>query len=217
MSGADCSKCRQLLADHEDDDKLADLIEAQHPRCVCESHSMGTGSPGIVSNHETVHRLIVSPRDYDPSDGTIRARPFEKVFKNGLSVWRALGPDGDVETLLSEGLSRSADDPLRQIFAVCEAEVATVRGMIDANGERLFCVYDQTVRRLNPADAPVSTHANIFLRVPPPRTSDRTKLRKDYAGQLREKFLQRTIPAVSYKNGLCNRLNGRAAVGDFTR
>jgi hypothetical protein len=217
VSGADCGKCRQLLADHEDDNKLADLVEAQHPRCVCEGHSMGTGSPGIVSNDETVHRLIVSPRDYDPTDGTILARPFEKVFGNGLSVWRALGPDRDVETLLSEGLSRSANDPSKEIFAVCEAEVATVRGMIDANGERLFCVYDQTVSRLDPAEVPVSTHANIFLRVPPPGTPDRARLQKDYARQLREKFLQRTIPVASYKNGLCIRLNGRAAAGDFTR
>jgi hypothetical protein len=217
VSGADSGKCRRLLADHEDDAKLADLIEAQHPRCVCESHSIGIGSPAVVSNAETVHRLIVSPRDYDPSDGTIRATPFEKVFKNGFSVWRALGPDHDVETLLSEGLSRSAGDPPKEIFAVCEAEVAAVRGMIDANGERLFCVYDQTVHRLNPTDSSVSTHASIFLRVPPPRTPERTRLRKDYAGQLRETFLQRTIAAASYKNGLCIRLNGRAAAGDFTR
>jgi hypothetical protein len=196
---------------------LADLLEAQYPRCVCESHSMGDGSPGIVTNNELVHRLIVSPRDYDPTTGQILARPFEKVFGNGLSVWRALGPEDDVEILLSEGLSRSADHPPKAIFAVCETDVATVRGMTDAAGERLFCVYDQTVRRLDPANPPVSTHANIFLRVPAPKTDDRTRLRKDYAGQLRERFLQRTILAANYKNGLCIRLNGRAAAGDFNR
>jgi len=206
-----------LLADKEDDNKLADLVEAQHPRCVCESHSMGDGSPGIVTNDEILHRLIVSPRDYDPADGTIRARPFEKVFGNGLSVWRAIGPDADVEILLAEGLSRSTNDPPKQVFAICAMDVATARGMVDPAGERLFCVYDQTVRRLDPSNPPVSTHANIFLRAPAPKTPHRTKLRKDYAGQLREKFLQRIIPAASYKSGLCIRLNTRAAAGDFNR
>jgi hypothetical protein len=212
-----CAKCRQLLADNEDDNKLADLVEAQHPSCVCESHSMGNGSPGIVTDDELIHRLIVSPRDYDPATGTIRAKPFEKVFGNGLSVWRALGPNLDVEILFSEGLSRLANDPPKEIFAVCEADVATVRGMVDAAGGRLFCVYDQTVRRLDSDNPPVSTHANIFLRLPPPKTPDRARLRKDHAGQLREKFLQRVILAANYRNGLCVRLNERAAAGEFNR
>jgi hypothetical protein len=210
-------RCRQLLADNEDNNKLADLVETQHAGCVCESHSIGDGSPGIVTDDELLHRLIVSPRDYDPATRTIRAKPFEKVFANGLSVWRAGGPEGDVEILFSEALTRSANDPPKEIFAVCEADVATVRGMVDANGGRLFCVYDQTVRRLNAASPPVPTHANIFLRLPPPRTGDRTRLQKDYAGQLRERFLQSTIPAADYRDGLCARLNDRAAGGEFDR
>jgi hypothetical protein len=79
---------------------------------------------------------------------------------------------------------RLANDPSKEIFVVCEADVATVRGMVDAAGGRLFSVYDQTVRRLDPDNPPVSTHANIFLRLPPPKTPDRTRLRKDHAGQL---------------------------------
>jgi len=215
VSESACAKCRQLLADNEDNNKLADLVEAQHPGCACESHSIGDGSPGAVSDDECLHRLIVSPRDYDPETGTILTRPFEKVFANGLSVWRAAGPDADVEILLSEALTRSASSPAKKIFAVCEIDVTTVRGMVDATGERLFCVYDQTVRRLDGVSPPVATHANIFLRLPPPKTEDRTRLRKDYAGLLRDSFLRRTVPAAHYKNGLCVRLNGRAAAGEF--
>ena len=216
MPNADCAKCRQLLADKEDDEKLADLVEAQHPACACENHSVGVGSPGVVTDEEVLHRLIVSPRDYDPADGTIRARPFEKVFGNGLSVWRPRGADIDVETLLVEGLRRAATDPYKEVFAVCEAGVSDVRAMRDAAGERLYCIYDQTVRRLDPTDPPVRTHANIFLRLPLPKIENRRKLQKDYAGQLRERFLQHIIAAANYRNGLCVRLNAMAAAGDFT-
>jgi hypothetical protein len=206
-----------LLADKEDNKRLADLIEAQFPGCACERHSMGDGSPGFVADAELLHRLIVSPRDYDPQTGTIRATPFEKVFGNGLSVWRPIGDERDVEILLLEGLTRTANDPSKEVFAVCETPVLVVRGILDDAGNRVFCIYDQTVRRLVPAAPPVPTHANIFLRLPPPGTDDRRRLQKDYAGQLREKFLQRTTLAADYKNGLCVRLNARARNGEFTR
>jgi hypothetical protein len=95
------------------------VVETQHPCCACESHSIGDGSPGPVDNDELLHRLIVSPRDYDPETSTIRAKPFEKVFANGLSVWRAAGPETDVEILLSEALTRLAGSPAKKIFVVC--------------------------------------------------------------------------------------------------
>lgn len=217
MPGSDCTQCRQLLAENEDNKKLADLIEAQFPDCACETHSMGEGSPGFVADEELLHRLIVSPRDYDPQTGTILARPFEKVFGNGLSVWRPIGDGCDVEILLSEGLTRTPNDPSKHVFAVCETAVLAVRGILDDAGSRAFCIYDQTVRRLAPEESPVPTHANVFLRLPPPGTGDRRKLQKDYAGQLREIFLQHTTLAADYRNGLCVRLNARARNGEFTR
>jgi hypothetical protein len=129
--------------------------------------------------------------------------------------WRATGPEADVEILLSEALTRPASSPSKEIFAVCVADVATVRGIVDDAEERLFCVYDQTVSRLDGVSPPVATHANIFLRLPPPKTEARTRLRKDYAGRLRDSFLRRTVPAANYKDGLCLRLNRRAADGEF--
>jgi hypothetical protein len=209
--------CRDLLSQHEDDRRLADLLEQQYPSCQCEQYRVGNGSPGRVENDELLHRIIASPRDYDPATGTIRAPPFEKVFSNGLSVWRAQGPQEDISTLLEEALAQSASEPPKQIFAICEASTGEIRGMRLVNGDRLFCVYDQTVRRADPDAPPVATHASVFLRLPPAGTADRKKLQKDYAGQLRERFIAGTIAAADYRGGLCTTLHSRAAEGKFVQ
>jgi hypothetical protein len=214
-----CARCRELFAQHEDDDRLADLLEQQHSVCRCEQYSVGAGSPGSVRDGELLHRIIASPRDYDPHTGKIVARQFEKVFTNGLSVWRASGPEEDVRTLITEALQRHSADPPKEIFAVCEARVDLICHMQSVDDERrLFCVYDQTVARVDPAMPPVATHASIFLRVlPPSGTHGGKRIRKDYAGQLRELFLGGNIAAADYRNGLCSTLNARAAAGEFNR
>jgi hypothetical protein len=212
--GKACERCRELLSD-EDNHDLADLLEAQHPNCACQAFSIGHGSPGVVSDDETLHRIIASPRDYDPDLG-IAARPFEKVFSNGLSVWRAGGPEGDIRALMEESLYRKADGPKRRIFAVCAAMVAEVREGVNDQGSRLFCVYDQTVARADEGMPPVATHAGIFLRdIPPKGTNDRKRLLKDRAGWLRELFLRGTIPAENYLGGMCAAINARADAGEF--
>jgi hypothetical protein len=215
-AGRACDKCRKLLSD-EDNRDLADLLEAQHPDCACQAFSIGHRSPGVVSDDETLHRIIASPRDYDPDLG-IAARPFEKVFSNGLSVWRARGPDEDIQALMEESLYGKADGPKRRIFAVCAAMAADVRGGVGDKGSQLFCIYDQTVSRADEGMSPVATHAGIFLRdIPPKGTNDRKRLLKDRAGWLRELFLKGTIPAEDYRGGMCVAINARADVGEFNR
>lgn len=176
---------------------------------------VGEGSPGRVENQEFLHRIISSPRDYDPSTGTILARPFEKVFANGLSVWRPIGNDQDLQRLLEEAISRGPNDPAKQVFAICEVSARDVRELEGRDGERLFCVYDQTVQRTDPALAPVPTHGSIFLRVPNPGTPDGRKIKKDYAGKLRDKFLEKQLTLADYRGGFCESLNARARAGDF--
>jgi hypothetical protein len=210
-----CARCRELFAQHEDDNKVAELLEQQHSVCCCEHVSVGVGSPGPVKNEESLHRIIASPRDYDPTTGTILARPFEKVFTNGLSVWRANGPEVDVRTLLIESLRHQKSNPHREIFAVCEAKADHIRHM-QSDDQQLFCIYDQTVTRADPSLPPVATHASVFLRVLMPGKTGGNKARKDFAGKIRELFLSGTILAADYRNGMCTSLNARAATGEFT-
>jgi hypothetical protein len=210
-----CDAVRDLLRQHEDSDRLADLLEAAAPYCACETDCLGHGSPGPVGPAELLHRIISSPRDYDPVTGTIRERPFHKVFGNGVSVWRAMGPDEDIAALAIEALTRKSSESPKSIKFVLEAATSEIRDVKNDNDERVFCVYDQTVNRLDEQHPPVPTHASIFQRYPPPGTQDRKTLQKDLAGKLREIFERRILDADAYRNGLCAQLNARAVGGDF--
>ncbi|MCA1542249.1 hypothetical protein I6F18_20025 [Bradyrhizobium sp. NBAIM32] len=162
-----------------------------------------------------MQRIISSPRDYDAATGKILERPFHKVFGNGLSIWRALGSDDEIQALMIEALTRRPADAPKSIRFVCEALVDDIRAVTNDDGERAFCVYDQTVTRLDPQLAPVPTHGSIFQRLPPPGTPDRKTLQKDLAGKLREVFERQVLDANGYRNGLCVDLNARAQAGDF--
>ena len=220
-----CTNCRKLLMENEDNKKLADLLEVQHSKCECEKFSVGHMTPGRVKNGKRLHRIIASPRDFDPATGIIAARPFEKVFSNGLSVWRDQGPDEHIRILFEEALVKKASDPVKEIYAVCEARAGDIRRKTNDVGEQLFCVYDQTVSRLDPKLPPVPTHAGVFLRIPPPNSAgrnritnaERKRIQKDYALWLRDKFIEGKIAAVDYRNGICLELNRRAAAGEFDR
>ncbi|WP_316172383.1 hypothetical protein [Bradyrhizobium sp. SZCCHNRI2049] len=206
-----------MFSTNEDNKKLADLVEVAAPKCWCESFSVGQGSPGPVRHDEMLHRILSSPRDYDPEDGTISEQPFRKVYANGLSVWREAGPDDDVTALMEESLWRREMDPVRQIHGVLQASSADLRKIELSEGERCFCVYDQTVSRRDPVQAPVATHATVMLRVPPKGTEGRQIIQKDLAGKLKEIFERQFTPASQYKHGLCETLNNRSAAGEFVQ
>jgi hypothetical protein len=152
-----------------------------------------------------------------PYPGKYPSSPFRKVFKTGLSVWRAMGPDEDVSALMEEALSRRAGDDVKSIYGVLEASVLDIKKITDSEGAVCFCLYDQTVTRMRPELPPVPTHAGIFQRLPPPSTVNRATLQKDIAGKLRELFEKTLMSAHTYRNGICVGLNRRSMDGEFTR
>ena len=201
----DCESCRQIFAEHENNDRLADILEANHSGCACEQCTVGQGSPGPVGEHERSLRIIISPRDIDPASGTIFSPPFQKAFRNGVSVCRELASDEDVVSLVREGWNRSADaDP--KVLSVCRATAKDIRAIRNESYERVFCIYDQTVARDDASQMPISTHAGIFGRYPPPKTADRMKIQKDFAGRLRELFIEGEIAIVQFREGLLTRI-----------
>jgi hypothetical protein len=208
---------RDLLKQNEDSEKLADSLEKLEPNCSCEAITVGEGSPGPVAPEEVLHRILSSPRDYDPVSGKVSEQPFRKAFKTGLSVWRAAGPQEDIIALMEESLYRRADDDVRAIHGVLEASVADIKSISDLTSGVCFCVYDQTVSRLLPDMPPVPTHAGVFQRIPPPWTENRTILQKDIAGKLRELFEKKLIEADAYQAGACTALNQRSKAGEFIR
>jgi hypothetical protein len=215
MSGTgECESCREILS-KEDDPKLADAVDAKHPGCTCEKHSTGVGSPGAVADSERLVRLISSPRDFDPIRGLLLEQPFYKVYGNGLSVCRSIASDADVIDLASEALAHAPEQPPRALMHICEVEVAEVRNMNCDHGVQPFCIYDQTVSRLDETKPPVTTHAGIFQRLPSPGIADRKRLQKDLAGQLREKFIAGTLDLARFRNGMLVALNRRAQNREF--
>lgn len=208
--------CRATFAGRDRDRKLADLIEQDHPACACEKFSVSEFSPGPLGHAEIVHRIIVSPRDID-QNGTLKAAPFEKVAEQGLSVARALSTAEQLEALVVDGMYSNEGQPLRSVEAVFGAAVADIRAFVDAKGERLFGVYDQTVPRPLQTNEHVPAHAGIFLRLPPPGTVDRKKFQKDYAGMLRDLFITNDVPIGTIHNGLLEDINQRAAGGEFVK
>jgi len=215
VSAKPCEDCRQFFAAPENDKKFADLLEEDFPGCQCECYSVGEGSPGPIADVEVLHRIIISPRDYDPDSETILGAPFEKVFTNGLSVCRGIASDADVTALVEEGLVHTASESPRQVWAICEVVTSDIREMRSNDDERLFCIYDQTVSRTDNTKPAIPTHAGVFLRWPPKNTENRKALRKDFAGLLREKFIARTLKVHRVRNGLFCALNDRAKAGEF--
>ena len=211
---AECDSCREILS-QEDNPKLADAVDAKHPACSCEKWSVGTGSSGPVGNSERLVRLVSSPRDFDPDKGLLLEQPFYKVFGNGLSVCRSIAGNAEVVDLATEALAHAPEHPHRAMMHVCEVEAGAVRSMKSDDGGHPFCIYDQTVSRIDRQKAPVPSHAGIFQRLPPPGTADRKKLQKDLAGQLREKFIAGAIDLADFRDGLLVTLNHRAQNGEF--
>lgn len=198
-------------------EQFADLIESSFPNCACEKHSVGTGSPGPVADSETLYRFIISPRDFDPNTNQIHASPFEKVFRNGLSVCRDIASDAEVVALIEDGLLHREGDQPRQIWAVCEARTLEVRNSLDEESERLFGVYDQTVTRADSLAPHVPTHAGVFQRRPLQGTQDRKRIRKDYALKLRELFLNKKTILAEIRGGIFVDINQRAKRGEFSK
>lgn len=217
MAALDSDAARALFKSNENSEKLADIIEAAAPLCECEAISVGEGSPGPVMNEEFVHRILASPRDYDPVTNRVNERTFHKVFRNGLSVWRRKGPPSDIQALMEEALRSKPSDQTKILYGVLEASIQDVRNLTDSDGSRCFCVYDQTVDRIDRQLRPVPTHASILQRSPAPKTPNRNLLQRDLAGELRKLFERNFIEADAYADDLCRDLNRRSHDGEFCK
>jgi len=209
--------CQATFAGREEDEQLADHIESQHPDCICETVRVSPGSPSPVANDEHLYRVIVTPRDISP-EGVLHSAPFEKVAKSGLSVVRSIATREDLGGLVRDGMYRKPLHAPRSVRRVYRANVGGedgVRSQREGGGSRLFGVYDQVVARTVSDQAPVPTHAGIFLRYPPKGTENRKKAQKDFAGTLRDLFIENEVPLDQIHEGLISQINDEAASGAF--
>jgi hypothetical protein len=210
-----CQECRRLLNENYDDASLARKVEEAAPNCCCEPETVSDISPGPVGNDEILYRLMISPRDYDPTTRLIAQKPFEKLFANGLSVMRALGTDDDFLDIVEDGLLSKPSSPLRSVKEVCETSVSDIRGIKGSHDLQAFCVYDQTVPRNLEGASPVATHAGIFQRDIKHGVDGARKANRDLALEVYKCFVAGRVGIAGFRNHLFEDLNQRAAQGEF--
>ena len=210
--------CRATFEGSHEDRRLADKVDAAHPDFACEAYAVSPISPAPVDDSETVLRVIISPRDIDETTGFVHQAPFYKVYQEGLSVVRSEASREQLADIVTDGMFTKAGEEPRAVRGLLSAPVGGeqgIRGLVDESGYRLFGVYDQTVPRRNEDDAPVPTHAGIFLRLPPAGTADRKTHQKDYAGLLRDLFVASQIDWRSSHDGMFQELNDQSIAGTF--
>ncbi len=212
----DCEECRRLLAEEYLDESLAKKLEGICPNCQCEVYSMGFNSPGPVANEETLFRLLVSPRDYDPTTDLISKQPFEKLFATGLSVMRSIGSNDDFVGMAEENLGSKPDSPFRRVRALCSALAKEIRSIKDASDHQSFCIYDQIVpRRYKAGLDPISTHAGVFQREIKAGVDGAKRLNKDLALEAYKLFTKQHLGVEDFRDHLFSDINEKAARGDF--
>jgi hypothetical protein len=168
--------------------------------------------------------MLISPRDYDPLTREVSVTGFEKVHANGLSAVRHAATDQDLLDLAADMMPHREVDKHKEVLAVCEALVSDIRAIVDADGERIYGVYDQTVPRRDGATGPhVPTHISVLARLP--LRSDQggqqtgptqKELKKEYVAKIYDLFVARQFKAGEYRNGVFDALNVRARSGEFS-
>lgn len=210
-----CNNCRLLLSEKYNDRTLSRQLEAEAPNCRCENTSLGEGSPGKVEGDESVTRIMVSPRDYDPVTDLIAQKPFEKLFANGLSVMRDIGSDKDFIDIVEDNLRVKPEGELKRVMQLCSLPVSTIRSLLDDQGNQKFCVYDQIVPRTDPQEPPVPTHAGVFQRAIKYDVANATRDNRDLAVELFNKFIANKTSVTAFRNHLFAEVNEKAANGHY--
>lgn len=165
MSAEECRKADALTRQSGQGKRRCASFDAACPDCGCENHSIGLGSPGIVSSAETLARFHFSPNDVD-DNGKPTPFAFSDVAELGLSVTREQASDLVMTAAIAkrlDNLDASAD--WHSVSLASVADIRSIhRSLQNKPLERAFGVYD-TAEPDNPEHAEVmQTKAGRSLR-----------------------------------------------------
>lgn len=134
------------------------MTEEALPTLCCSCESVALSDLGIIGPQEVIARILFNPQ-HIKADGTVRSGLFSPtdIREKGVSLVRP-------EHLTPEGLKAQADalaenyHKPRTAEGVIECKAETVRAIIDGQGERLLCLFDDPVKATqalpaNPAHA----------------------------------------------------------------
>lgn len=165
---------------------------------MCERVSVGRhGTPGIVSDQETLDSLLIKPTDF--SQDQISLALLTHAQEKGMSVLRGRAPSAEFKRLLSLRLKDTARQSFFGVAAIPCNEVRALRAnKTDEKrdqGDRFFTVLD--------ADTPeLPNHAEIIVTRPnaDPKITDRTAWKKERA-ELMKVFSSHVVLAANYRDG----------------
>ena len=144
-------------------------LDVRHPECMCEKVSVSKYSPDPVSNSEILVSVVTN-RSYVTSDGKLSPTLFDNRIKNGISADRK-----KVTTKIDYDLrsNKIVENGVNKVNCGSIAlSVARIRA-IKHNGKRAFGVYD-TAFKENISHAEIAS-----TNIPPPGTTDRSKIRAE--------------------------------------
>jgi hypothetical protein len=208
-----CSHCKAAFNGQADDDLQAEKVDKLFPDCACEEISVGVNSPGIIAADEFLYRMIISPSDID-SAGIMTLDSLRDVGTKGLSVFRDQASDEDISSLIIDRLTRKSTSKVKTVQAVLRVKASVLQERKFELG-RLFCLYDETVPRRNPALPMVPTHATVLQRLHPPKTDGRKTKNKDGQKALYEIVKELKIDLHTFRGGLIAKLNQKSLEGAF--
>ena len=214
-----CESCRATFKDTKSNDKYGETIDRTHPSCACEAFEVSSYSPGPVEDSEKLYRMIILPGDFDHLE-SLTFTSVEDVYKKGLSVVRARATNEEITDLATDRLYVVKGAEPRTIHGFIEIDTVDVRAMQKTNvAERLFCVYDETVKRKFDPEAPhVPTHAGIFQTHFPAGEEDKKAKTKKECKKLFNYLRDpsRIIKVDKFRNGGFMTLNESSKDGKFT-
>jgi hypothetical protein len=128
---------------------LTDGIQP-HLRCSCEAVALS--DLGLIRSDEVVARILFNPQ-HIKADGTVRSGLFSPtdIRKRGVFLVRPAHLTPEALTNLAKAIVANYHKP-RTAEGVIQCKAERLRAIVDAEGERLLCLFD------DPVNPPYSPH-----------------------------------------------------------
>jgi len=112
-------------------------------RCSCECVSVG--DLGVIAADEVVARILFNPQ-HIKADGTVRSGLFspKDIREKGVSLVRPKHLTPEALKAQADAVAENYHKP-RTAEGVIECEARKVRAILDDDGERLLCLFDDPV------------------------------------------------------------------------
>ena len=131
--------------------------EAQPDLC-CSCESVALSELGVIGPEEVVARVLFNPQ-HIKADGTVRSGLFSPtdIREKGISLVRPEHLTPEALKAQADALAANYHKP-RTAEGVIECKAEKVRAILDGQGERLLCLFDDPVEAkgdlpANPAHA----------------------------------------------------------------